>query len=106
MLGEQRCRKGVDDMAASIQVEPLGDHEYLVTFPVAGEQVRSRFRATEETLGKLGSVAADESRVIAETAAYLAEHQQVSDIPPMVDLYDVEAAYGGDYLYVLAGHLT
>jgi hypothetical protein len=92
-------------MAASIQVEPLGDHEYLVTFPAGAEKVCSRFRVTEETLGKLGPTGSDEGRIVAETAAYLAEHQQVIDIPPMIDLDDVEAAYGGDYLQAVGRRL-
>lgn len=93
-------------MAASIQIESLGDHEYLVRFPAGDETILSRFRATEETLGKLGPAASDETRIVAETAAYLAEHQQVIDMPSMVDLYDVEAAYGGDYLRTVTRRLS
>jgi hypothetical protein len=92
-------------MASSIQVEPLGDHEYLVTFPAGEETIRSQFRATAETLGKLAPAGSDETRIVAATAAYLAEHQQVIDIPPMIDLDDVEAAYGGDYLQAVTRHL-
>jgi hypothetical protein len=93
-------------MAVSIQIESLGDHEYLVRFPAGTETVLSRIRANEETLGKLGSAESDEPRIVAETAAYLAEHQQVVDIPPMLDLYDVEAAYGGDYLQAMTRRLS
>jgi hypothetical protein len=92
-------------MAVSIQIESLGDHEYLVSFPTKTDTVQSRIRANEETLGKLGPAGSDETRIVAETAAYLAEHQQVADIPPMLDLYDVEAAYGGDYLQTVTRRL-
>ena len=92
-------------MAANIQVEPLGDHEYLVSFPAGGETVRSQFRATQDTLGKLGPSGSDEGRIVAATAAFLAEHQQVIDLPSMLDLDDVAAAYGGDYLQAVSRDL-
>lgn len=92
-------------MAANIQVEPLGDHEYLVSFAAGAETIRSQFRATADTLDKLAPSGSDESRIVAATAAFLAEHQQVIDIPPMIDLDDVEAAYGGDYLQAVSRDL-
>ncbi|MER6304156.1 hypothetical protein ABT247_32050 [Kitasatospora sp. NPDC001539] len=85
-------------MTADIQIEPLGDHEYLVSFPAAGEAVRSRFQATEATVDQLRLSRTDEERIVAETAAFLAERQSTADLPPMIDLADVAAAYGDDYL--------
>ncbi|MGW3044007.1 hypothetical protein ACWC9T_29085 [Kitasatospora sp. NPDC001159] len=92
-------------MAADIQVESLGDHEYLVRFPAAGEEITSRFQATEAIIDQLHIPGADETRIVQETAVFLAERQPVIDIPPMIDLDDVAAAYGDDYLQELSRRL-
>ncbi|MFJ9770738.1 hypothetical protein ACIRVF_05805 [Kitasatospora sp. NPDC101157] len=93
-------------MTGDIRIEALGDHEYLVSFPTAGEAVLSRFQATEGTLAQPSLRRADERRIVAETAAYLSERQQTADLPPMIDLDDVAAAYGDDYLEELARRLS
>ncbi|WP_030273826.1 hypothetical protein [Streptomyces sp. NRRL B-24484] len=92
-------------MSADIQVEPLGDHEYLVRFPSDDDVVLSRFRATEATVEQLRLVRADEERIVEETAAFLTERQPTADLPPMIDLADVAAAYGDDYLEELGRRL-
>ncbi|MGW2376990.1 hypothetical protein [Kitasatospora sp. NPDC001683] len=93
-------------MTGDIGIEALGDHEYLVSFPAAGETVLSRFQATDATLEKLSPARADEQRIVAETAVYLSERQQTADLPPMIDLDDVAAAYGDDYLEELGRRLA
>ncbi|WP_030276491.1 hypothetical protein [Streptomyces sp. NRRL B-24484] len=93
-------------MAADIQIESLGDHEYLVRFPVGSETVESLMRATSDTVNRLGIPGADEGRIVAETAAFLAERQPVIDIPPMIDLDDLQAHYGDDYLHELTRRLA
>ncbi|GAA2752066.1 MULTISPECIES: hypothetical protein [Kitasatospora] len=92
-------------MIMDISVEPLGDHEYLVTFPGSGDTVLSRFQATEATVDQLRLASVDEERIVAETAVFLAERQTTADLPPMIDLADVAAAYGDDYLEELGRRL-
>ncbi len=93
-------------MTADIRIEPLGDHEYLVRFPTAGEEITSRFQASETTLDLLRIPGIGEERIVAETAMFLARRQPVIDIPPMIDLDDVEAAYGDDYLDEVRSRLS
>ncbi|MDH6125437.1 hypothetical protein [Kitasatospora sp. GP82] len=92
-------------MSAQFQVEPLGDHEYLVRARHGEEAVESVFRASETVLDELRVQPADEQRVVEETAAFLAERQAVIDFPGMVDLEDVVAGYA-DYLDQLGRRLT
>lgn len=84
-------------MSEQIEVEPLGDHDYLVRVRHSAGEIESRFRASEDVLSGLGAAAADEQRVVEETAAYLMDHQPAIDLPPMVDLDDMAAAFD-DYL--------
>jgi hypothetical protein len=92
-------------MALEIQIDPLGDHEYLVRFAKDGDEATSRFQASESVVERLRLRSADEQRIVVETAGYLAERQPVIDIPPMIDLDDVAAAYGDDYLGELSRRL-
>ncbi|MEV5508123.1 hypothetical protein [Streptomyces orinoci] len=55
----------------------------------------SRFRAGEAVLKELGVPESEERRAVEETAAFLAGHQPVIDIPPVIDLDDVVARWGG-----------
>ncbi|MEU9046300.1 MULTISPECIES: hypothetical protein [unclassified Kitasatospora] len=80
-------------MSEHFEVEPLGDHEYLVRARAGGEVVESRFRTDEEVVELLHVAPADEQRVVAETAEFPAERQPVVDLPQMVDLEDVVACY-------------
>lgn len=82
-------------MPVELRVEPLGDHEYLVAV-VGGEQrAESRFRATPDVMAELGAGDEAEQRVVRESAAFLLDHQPLVDLPPMIDLADVAAAYDG-----------
>jgi hypothetical protein len=92
-------------MGLEIQIDPLGDHEYLVRFAKDGQEAMSRFQASESVVDQLGVPSTEELRLVAETAGYLAERQPVIDIPPMIDLDDVAAAYGDDYLGELSRRL-
>ncbi|MEU5547078.1 hypothetical protein AB0G85_32585 [Streptomyces sioyaensis] len=85
-------------MSEQFEIEPLGDHDYLVRARYSGGVIESRFRASPAVIDELDAAKADEQRVIEETALYLAERQPVMDLPPMVDLDDVEAAYGDHYI--------
>jgi hypothetical protein len=72
-----------------------GDHEYVITWHDE-EKIESWVRVTLGLLEELG-VQADEERVVQETAVFLAEHQDVADMPAVIELEDVVAGYD-DYL--------
>ncbi|MET9888191.1 hypothetical protein ABZZ20_34775 [Streptomyces sp. NPDC006430] len=59
-------------------------------------------QASPDVVAQVGAAEADEQRVIEETALYLAERQPVMDLPPLVDLDDVAAAYGDHYIAELS----
>ncbi|MBO1414562.1 hypothetical protein [Streptomyces sp. FH025] len=92
-------------MSEHFEVEPLGDHEYLLRARVGEEVVESRFRASETVAEQLHVESTDERRVVEETAEFLAERQPLVDLPPMVDLDDVVACYD-DYLDQLEQRLA
>lgn len=71
-------------------VESLGDHNYLVRFPLDEDTVVVRLRADPEVVGRIGE---DEQRVVEATAAYLLDRQSAADLPEEVDLDTVAAAY-------------
>ncbi|MFE9169718.1 hypothetical protein [Streptomyces kebangsaanensis] len=85
-------------MSEQFQIEPMGDHDYLVRARYSGGVIESRFQASPDVVGLLDVAEDDEQRVIEETVLYLSERQPVMDIPPLVDLDDVAAAYGDQYI--------
>ncbi|WP_406416229.1 hypothetical protein OH809_39740 [Streptomyces sp. NBC_00873] len=80
-------------MSEQFDVEPLGDHEYLVRAHLREEVIESRFQASPAVLDELRLPKADEQRVVREAALFLAERQPVIDFPQMVDLDDLIAVY-------------
>lgn len=92
-------------MSEQFQVESMGDHDYLVRARHSDGVVESRFRANPAVLDRLRVSEADERRVVRESVAYLAERQSVVDLPQMVDLEDVAAAYD-DYIDELSRRLA
>ncbi|MCZ4097436.1 hypothetical protein G3I60_07225 [Streptomyces sp. SID13666] len=92
-------------MSEQFQIEPMGDHDYLVRTWYSGDVIESRFQASPAVVDQVGAAEADEQRVIEETALYLAERQPVMDFPPMVDLDDVAAVYGDHYIDELSRRL-
>ncbi|MBR7838759.1 hypothetical protein KDL01_36160 [Actinospica durhamensis] len=82
-------------MAENIEVEPLGEHDYLVRARYPEGVAESRFRAGPNLLEQLGASPADEQRLVEHSASYLLAHQPVIDLPPMVDLEDLAAVYDG-----------
>ncbi|MFC5673687.1 hypothetical protein [Streptomyces incanus] len=93
-------------MPEQFQIEPMGDHDYLVRARYSGGVIESRFQASPAVVGELDAAEADEQQVIEETALYLAERQPVMDLPPLVDLDDVAAAYGDHYIKEMSQRLT
>jgi hypothetical protein len=92
-------------MSERFQIEPMGDHDYLVRAPYSGGVIESCFQASPDVVGLLHVSEADEQRVIEETFLYLAERQPVMDLPPLIDLDDVTAAYGDQYIDELSRRL-
>ncbi|MGW0080327.1 hypothetical protein [Streptomyces sp. NPDC003393] len=92
-------------MSDQFQIEPVGDHAYLVRARYSGGVIESRFEASPAVVDELDAAQADEQRIIEETALYLAERQPVVDLPPLVDLEDVEAAYGDHYIKEMSRRL-
>jgi hypothetical protein len=84
-------------VSEQIEIQPLGEHDYLVCAHYSAGMIESRFRASPDVLDQIGASPAEERRVIEETASYLLAHQSVIDMPPMVDLDDMAAAFD-DYL--------
>ncbi|GGW72778.1 hypothetical protein [Streptomyces xantholiticus] len=95
----------MSDNSADYGVQPLGDHEYLLRVPGDAREAEFRFRVSPNVLKDLGVDSTAEQFVVRETAAFLLEHQPVMDLPPMIDLEDVAAAYDG-YLNELRERLA
>ncbi|PYC84717.1 hypothetical protein C7C46_07335 [Streptomyces tateyamensis] len=92
-------------MAHQLQIEPQGDHEYLVRIPGGSDDTTARVRATSDVLRRVSDSAADEARVVEQTVRWLLERQPVADLPQLIDLDDVAAAYDS-YLKDLAHRLS
>jgi Holliday junction resolvase-like predicted endonuclease len=82
-------------MADQPQVEALGDHDYLILVRQGEDIVEVRVHATPAVINRITSVETDETRIIEATAAYLIARQRADDLPAVLDLDDVAAAYEG-----------
>ncbi|MGP3991813.1 hypothetical protein [Streptomyces sp. 3N207] len=85
----------MSDESVEYHVQALGDHEYLVVIRSGASETESRFRASPDVLDAVGPDSATEERVVRETAAFLLTHQPLIDLPSMIYLEDVAAAYDG-----------
>lgn len=92
-------------MSEQIQIEPLGDGDYLIRARYADGVIESRFRTSQEVLEMLAVDETREAEVVEESAAFLTERQPVIDLPPMVDLDDVAVAYD-DYAQEITRRLA
>ncbi|MFF4352527.1 hypothetical protein [Streptomyces sp. NPDC001530] len=95
----------MDGVPVEFQIQPLGDHAYLVAIRSGTQTAEVEFRATPAVMEALGAGDDAEQRAVRETAAFLLDHQPVIDLPPLIDLDDVEAAYDG-YLEELRRRLA
>ncbi len=84
-------------MTASIDIEALGDHRYVVRMREDDDTCESWFNLSPALLQQWGLEGQDEERTVRRTAEYLLEHQDVPDFPDIVELEDVVATYD-DYL--------
>jgi hypothetical protein len=76
-------------------VEPLGDHDYLVSVREGEDTVEIRVHASPAVVRRIAVADTDEIRIIAATVAYLIQRQRADDLPVNLDLDDVAAAYDG-----------
>lgn len=82
-------------MADQSLVQSLGMHDYLLQVREGEDLVRVRVHATPAVVARITDSGGDESWVIEATAAYLIARQRADDLPAMLDLDDVAAAYPG-----------
>ncbi|HSA51542.1 MAG TPA: hypothetical protein VLH10_15720 [Yinghuangia sp.] len=95
----------MSDSVVHFRIEPLGDHEYLVAISSGTQTAEPQVRASPGIMRELGAGEDAEQRVVHETTAFLLDHQPLFDLPPMIDLEDVAAAYD-DYLDELRQRLS
>jgi hypothetical protein len=77
-----------------LDIEALGDHDYLAYVGLDDDSVTLRVRADPAVVSRIAGVDADETRVIAAAIAYLTERQRADDLPADIDLQDVATFYG------------
>lgn len=88
-------KRSGDVMADQPLVQSLGMHDYLLQVREGEDLVRVRVHATPAVVARIADSDSDESWVIEATAAYLIARQRADDLPAMLDLDDVAAAYPG-----------
>ena len=81
--------------AEAIEIEPQGEHQYVVRLGNGADVVESWVRVTPEILDQLGATEEDEERLVHRTVAFLLRYQDAADFPAVVELEDVLAAYDG-----------
>jgi hypothetical protein len=84
-------------MTDVLQIEPQGDHQFVVRMDLRGESAESWFNLSPDILDDLGVQEDDEEHLVRRTVAFLLQHQAIADFPDIVELEDVIAAYD-DYL--------
>ncbi|MGY1809270.1 hypothetical protein ACI8AF_18040 [Blastococcus sp. SYSU D00669] len=82
-------------MAADVEIEPQGEHEYLVHLTSGEEVSESWFDVSPDVLRELGVPPAQEAGLVQRTVEFLLQHQEVADFPQLVELEDVLAGYDG-----------
>ncbi len=91
-----------DEVASPFTVEFQGDHEYVIRLDGDGETVESWVRITPELLERLGARIEDEERLVRRTVEFLVQHQDVADLPGIIELEDVMASYD-DFAEAISG---
>lgn len=89
-------------MAASIDIETQGEHQYLVRLQDGDDVCETWFNVTPAVLDQVRAADESEERVVHRTAEFLLGRQEVADFPDIVELEDVIAAYD-DYLSSMTG---
>jgi hypothetical protein len=86
------------------QVQALGDHHYVIRVQEDEDTIEIRVHASPGVVARIAAVDTDENRVIEATAAYLLARQRADDLPTVLDLDDIAAAYDG-YIEDISGRL-
>ena len=84
-------------MAASIDIDAQGEHQYVVRLQEGEDVAETWFNITPGVLDRFVVRDRDEEAVVRRTAEFLVERQSVADFPSIVELEDVIASYG-DYV--------
>ena len=87
-------------MPDSYEIEPQGDHQYVVRLHGDGQVKESWFLLSPSALGQLNAGEADEERVVRQTVEFLGRYQDAADFPDVVELEDVMASYD-DYVQAM-----
>lgn len=77
------------------RVQALGDHNYVIHVQEGKDTIEIRVHASPDVVARIAVVDTDENRIIEATAAYLIARQRADDLPTVLDLDDVAAAYDG-----------
>jgi hypothetical protein len=89
-------------VTVSIEIEPQGEHQYVVRMQDDTDTCESWFNITPAVLDRVRADGETEERVVRRTAEFLVAHQSIADFPDIVELEDVIAAYEG-YPAFMAG---
>lgn len=76
-------------------VVAVEEHTYLVRGRQDDEPVEVRVVVDPLVVERLGAGPGDDEAVVAATITFLLEHQRLDELPPQLDLEDVDAAYDG-----------
>jgi hypothetical protein len=83
-------------MTEAVEIEPQGDHQFVVRLSDRGASTETWVNLTPAVLAELGVRPEDEEGLVRRTVAFLLRHQEVADFPTVVELEDVAASYA-DY---------
>lgn len=92
----------VEDAREDYDIEEQGDHEYVVRLQDQGETVEVLFRLSAAGLDRLGVSEDEEQDLVARSLDFLKRHQDVADLPDLVELEDLFAGYD-DYEDAVTG---
>lgn len=84
-------------MAASIEIDDQGEHQYVVRLQDGEDVAETWFNVTPALLDRVLAQGEDEEGVVRRTAEFLVQRQDVADFPRIVELEDVIATYD-DYV--------
>jgi hypothetical protein len=84
-------------MTPVVDVEPQGQHRFVVRMSLGERSTEAWFSFSADALDALGVADDAEGDLVQRTAVYLLQHQDVADFPQIVDVDDVIATYD-DYL--------
>ena len=84
-------------MAASIEIDSQGAHQYVVRLRDDEETCETWFNLTPALLDQVRVAGESEEQVVQRTTEFLVARQDVADFPDIVELEDVIATYD-DYI--------